>query len=253
MRWFRSLVDGAGLNRFGHNQVLVAISAVAGSVGWAAGFSLKIPVLGFFVGLGAFALQLEMISGFSKKRRRDLAKLWPEVLDSIHSALSAGLSLIDAFDDLALRGPLRLRAKFEILSKRLDSGWTLEAGLMALKDELGEVHADRLCEVLFLVSATGSESLLLTLRRQSIGLRRDISQSAQIESKQSWVLGTAKIAVAAPWVVVALLASRAENASVFNTTSGALVLMLGFVMSAFAYRLVHALGALPESPRVFAA
>ena len=72
------------------------------------------------------------------------------------------------------------------------------------------------------------------------------------ESKQSWVLGTAKIAVGAPWVVVALLASRVENAATYNTSSGALVLSLGFVLSLFAYRLVHVLGALPPEPRVFA-
>ncbi len=252
MRWFRSIVEGAGLNRFGQHQVLVAVSLIALLVGWLVGLSFQVAVLGFFVGLGAFALQIEMISGFSKKRRRDLAKLWPEVLDSIHSALASGMSLIESFDDLALHGPVRLRPRFANLSRRLDAGWEMEQALMELKAELGEVHADRLCEVLVLVSATGSEALLSTLRKQSIGLRRDIAQTAQIESKQSWVLGTAKIAVGAPWVVVALLASRVENAATYNTSSGALVLSLGFVLSLFAYRLVHVLGALPPEPRVFA-
>jgi tight adherence protein B len=134
----------------------------------------------------------------------------------------------------------------------VDLGWSLEDSLDEFKAELGEVHADRLCELLIMVVSTGSESLLTTLRQQSMSLRLDIARNSQIESKQGWVLGTAKIAVSAPWIVVALLSVRPENSAIYNSTSGAAILLVGFLICVFAYRLVHVLGALPQQPRVFA-
>jgi tight adherence protein B len=73
----------------------------------------------------------------------------------------------------------------------------------------------------------------------------------QIEAKQGWVSGTAKIAVAAPWIVVAMLSSRPENISAYNSLAGVTVLILGFVVSIFAYRIVILFGSIPENPRIF--
>lgn len=250
MIWLRSSVEGAGLARFGWKFVLLALVLLAVIFGLLVGEVFRVPALGLFVAMGFIAFEIETLAMWAKTRRRELAKLWPEVIDSITSAISAGMSLLDAFDDLALRGPKKLRVHFGELSKKLDSGWTFSDAIDDLKMNLGEVHADRLCEVLRLVSDSGSESLAATLRRQSTNLRRDIALHGQIESKQGWVTGTAKIAVAAPWIVVALLSLRRENAAIYNSSSGALILLIGFVVSVFAYRLVQILGTLPEQPRV---
>ena len=40
-------------------------------------------------------------------------------------------------------------------------------------------------------------------------------------------------------------------ASMMISSSGAAILVLGFVVSVFAYRLMHFLGALPDEPRIF--
>jgi tight adherence protein B len=252
MLWFKSSVEGAGLARLGWKSVFLAMAAVSVFLGLLVVELFKIPALGLFVAMGFMAFEIESLSIWAKTRRRELAKLWPEVIDSISSAISAGMSLLDAMDDLATRGPKRLQPHFLSLSMKLDSGWAFSAAIDDLKMNLGEVHADRLCEVLRLVSDSGSESLAATLRRQSANLRRDIAMEGQIESKQGWVAGTAKIAVAAPWIVVALLSVRPENAASYNSSSGALILLIGFLVSVFAYRLVQILGTLPERPRVFA-
>lgn len=251
MRWFRSLVEGAGLARYGSGVVGLMMLTIALVFGFIAFQLFKVPALSGFIVLGVLAMEFESLSTAAKNRRRELAKLWPEVLDSIHSAIVSGMSLADGFDELASSGPQRLRSHFLGLSHRLDSGWSFEEAIDELKSNLGEVHADRLCEVLRLVATTGSESLGITLRNQSTSLRRDLAIAGQLESKQGWVAGTAKIAVAAPWVIVALLSSRPENALVYNTAEGAAILLLGFLVCVVAYRLVHLLGTLPQQPRVF--
>lgn len=251
MNWLRSTVEGAGLAKPGLGSVLGAVTAFAILSGLMVAQIFGVVALGAFVALGVFALELEFLSGLARSRRKQLASLWPELLDSIHSAVSSGMSLVEALDDLSFQGPMRLRGHFAKLTHRLDSGWSLEEGLFELKRSLGEVHADRLCELLLLVSQTGSESLAKTLRQQSQNLRKSISSMAEIHSKQGWISGTAKIAVSAPWVVVALLSTRSENALVYNSVSGATILLIGFLVCIVAYRLVHFLGALPDQPRVF--
>ena len=251
MRWFRSVVEGAGLAKYGEGAVALSLTAVSITSGLMSFQLFKVPALSVFIVLGLFAMLIESLSTMAKNRRRELSRLWPEVLDAIHSAIASGMSLADSFDDMAARGPQRLRPHFLTLTQRIDSGWAFAEAIDELKSNLGEVHADRLCEVLRLVSSTGSESLGATLRHQAISLRRDLALTGQLDSKQGWVSGTAKIAVAAPWVVVAMLSSREENAVIYNTPEGAAILLLGFVVCVVAYRLVHLLGSLPQQPRVF--
>ena len=251
MRWFRSVVEGAGLAKYGPGAVALCLCTISSASGLMSFQLFRVPALSSFVALGVFAMLIESLSTMAKNRRRELPRLWPEVLDAIHSAIASGMSLADAFDELAARGPQRLRAHFLILTQRIDSGWAFAEAIDELKSNLGEVHADRLCEVLRLVSSTGSESLGSTLRKQATSLRRDLAVTGQLDSKQGWVAGTAKIAVAAPWAVVAMLSSRNENAAVYNTPEGAAILLLGFVVCVVAYRLVHLLGSLPQQPRVF--
>jgi tight adherence protein B len=129
----------------------------------------------------------------------------------------------------------------------------MENTLDLLKADLGEVHADRLCENLRLSASGGGESLAESLRQQSKQLRADVALWGELNSKQGWIAGTAKLAVAAPWIVVAMLSIRPENAAVYNTSSGVAILLVGFVVSVFAYRLIHFLGTLPQQPRVFVA
>jgi tight adherence protein B len=57
--------------------------------------------------------------------------------------------------------------------------------------------------------------------------------------------------VAAPWIVLLLLASRPEAATVYNSPTGVAVLAIGLVVTIVAYRLMVALGRLPEERRWF--
>lgn len=252
MRWLRSSIEGAGLSRFGLGGVLSALATISGLAGVWAFSSTKVLALGICLGLGAFGFGFELVNLKAKARRRELASLWPEVVDSLQSAASSGIGFTEAISELAHRGPAALRINFAGFVHRIDSGWSIEVALDWLKHEMGEVHADRLIELLQVVSEAGGEGYQESLRNQSRQLREDLTLWGQLESKQGWVGGTAKMAVAAPWIVVAMLASRSENAAIYNSQEGATVLGVGFVVSIFAYRLIHLLGALPTAPRVFA-
>jgi tight adherence protein B len=250
MKWFVSTIEGAGLQRLGAGSVFIAFLAAAILVGLISASATGIAALGFFLALGVLAFQFEAISLLAISRRRRLAKLWPEVIDSVQSAIVSGLSLSNAFDDLAIEGPKPVRHFFHDLTDSLDSGVTMESAIDSLKSRIGEVHADKFCEVLRLANDTGAEALANSLAQQSQNLRNDLALAGQLEAKQSWVVGTAKIAVAAPWIVVALLSVRSENSQVYNSAAGVQILFVGFIICVVAYRLVNSLGVIPSQPRI---
>jgi tight adherence protein B len=70
--------------------------------------------------------------------------------------------------------------------------------------------------------------------------------------KQNWVLGTAKLAVLAPWLVLVLLGLRPETAIAFQTETGVAVLVIGLVASLLVFRLIKVLGSLPQRSRILA-
>ena len=75
--------------------------------------------------------------------------------------------------------------------------------------------------------------------------------SARRSRRQSWIVNAARLGVAAPWIVLLLLASRPEAAVAYNTSAGVVVIVGGLGVSVVAYRLMVALGRLPEERRWF--
>jgi tight adherence protein B len=250
LTWFRSTLEGAGLARWGLSGLFWRVVAVAVVLGVWSFLVSRILALGVCIGILTAALAIEVLHGKAKARRREVATIWPEVLDSLASAELAAINLIEAFSDLAEHAPDRLRPHFVRANAKLLAGFSFDRTMLELKAEFGEPHADRLIELLRMVNEIGATGYHELLRAQSRSLRADIALWGAIETKQSWVLGTAKLAIGAPWLIVALLASRPENAAVYNSTGGATLLLIGLLVSAFAYYLIHLLGSLPEGKRV---
>jgi tight adherence protein B len=251
MNWLRSNLEGAGLAKYSSNAALISMLLLSLLVGALAGSITRISALGLCLSIGTFGFCLESLSLRSRARRRALSAAWPQVLDSLQSAAFSGLPVTEAFSDLAESGPLALRPSFEGAVTRLDSGLPLAEVLDWLKSDVGEHHGDKLFEVIRAATLAGGQGYLESLRAQSAQIRSDLALSGELESKQGWVAGTAKLAVAAPWLIVAMLSSRPENATAYNQSGGIFILFVGFLVCLFAYRLIHIFGALPQRPRVF--
>jgi tight adherence protein B len=81
-------------------------------------------------------------------------------------------------------------------------------------------------------------------------LRDSARTRSELEARQSWTVNAARLAVAAPWIILMLLATRPEAVAAYNTASGAAVLLGGLVVSLVCYRLMLRIGSLPEEERV---
>jgi len=64
------------------------------------------------------------------------------------------------------------------------------------------------------------------------------------------VVNAARLAVAAPWLVLLLLATQATTLEAYDTSAGVAVLVSGGVTCLIAYRLMLYVGRLPTERRV---
>ena len=175
--------------------------------------------------------------------------LWPKYLDAIHSASWAGASLEQALLDSVSSAPPKISWALLEFEKDHSSGLSFVQSLDNLKTRLANPIADRFIEITRLASASGGRGYLTALRSQALQLRLENAAWVEIQVKQNWVLGTAKLAVLAPWLVLVLLSLRPETAIAFQSELGVAVLAIGLVASLLAFRLIKSLGKLPVRNR----
>jgi tight adherence protein B len=185
-----------------------------------------------------------------RRRRAELRELWPDVVDNLASAVRAGLSLPEAVTQLGTRGPEVLRTHFVAFGEDYRATGRFVASLDRLKESLADPVADRIVEALRLAHEVGGTDLGRLLRTLSTFLREDVRTRAELETRQGWTVNAARLAVAAPWVVLAMLSFRPEAVAAYDTTAGTLVLAGGAAVCFVAYRLMLRIARLPEEERV---
>ena len=230
---------------------LVALAALTGlAVG---------PVLWVLTGSGPIAVVFAVgatwapvaaVRALARRRRVGLRQEWPEAVDNLASGIRAGLSLPEALSQLGSRGPLALRPQFELFARDYRSTGRFSECLDRLKDRLADPVADRIVEALRLTRDVGGTDLGKLLRTLSVFLREDARTRAEIEARQSWTVNAARLAVAAPWIVLGLLSTRREAVEAYNSLAGVMVLAAGAGCCVLAYRLMVRLGRLPDEQRV---
>ena len=251
MKWLRQQLEAAGFSRFSPIQVI--IFSLGASVAISSWVQLSFGVVGLslFVFLAVIGFAIEALRIAAATRSEQLAKLWPEVIDSLQTASSSGMGIIDSLDEIARFGPDRLRPAFTELVERIDKGSGTDSSLDWLKAQFGQPQADRLIELIRVVQNSGGVGYLDSLKDLSVRTRAEIALWGELESKQGWVTGTAKLAIVSPWIIVATLSSRPENVAIYNTTEGITILVFGLVVSLVAYRMVTLMGSLTKPQRVF--
>lgn len=198
----------------------------------------------------AAAGPMTLVRSRARRRRTALRDVWPEVVDHLGSGVRAGLSLPEAVGQLGDRGPAELRPMFAAFAEDYRATGRFGDCLDGLKARLADPVADRIVEALRITRDVGGTDLGRLLRTLSAFLREDARTRGELEARQSWTVNSARLAVAAPWIVLALLATRPEAAQAYNTVAGGVVLVVGAASSVVAYRLMIRIGRLPEEARV---
>jgi tight adherence protein B len=208
------------------------------------------PPLAVVLGALLATLPVAIVSGRARRRRAELAQVWPDAVDDLASAVRAGMSLPDAVAALGVRGPESLREAFGGFA--LDYQVTGRFGecLDRLKEQLADPIGDRVVDGLRIAREVGGGELGRLLRNLSGYLRDDLRTRSELEARQSWAVNSARLAVAAPWIVVLLMASEPDVVERYRTPAGALVLAIGGAACVVAYRVMIRVGRLPAERRI---
>lgn len=244
-------LEQAGLPRLSPGAFVFA-SVVLGGV--AASLVLAATGLGSVAALAlivAAAAPWSVAGWRSRARRHALRGLWPEVVDHLVASLRAGVPLPDALAGLAERGPAALRPGFLRFEQQWHRTGTVGPALDELKEHFADPTADRLVEVIRMAREVGGTELPSVLRDLAVHLRQDLALRGEVEARQGWVTGAGKLGLAAPWVVLGLLATRPEASRAYGTPQGTLLLVGAIVVTVVAYRVMIAIARLPEDRRWF--
>ncbi len=244
------LIAEAGLESVRPGQLLsscIGAGLVATVVFFA--FSRTVAVALVF-GAGAAFAPIMLVRYRARQRRQELRELWPDAVDNLASAVRAGLSLPEALTQLGHRGPEALRRPFVRFGEEYRATGRFADCLDRLKERLADPTGDRIVESLRMAREVGGSDLGRLLRTLSAFLREDTRTRAELESRQATVVNGARLAVAAPWVVLALLSFQSDAIREYDSPAGVAVLLVGAGICVVAYRLMLRLGRLPEEARV---
>lgn len=247
-----ALVERAGLPDVRPRVVLAACAAFA-MTGCLLTLAITgVPALALVASAGAGWVPVAFLRSRAARRQREHAQAWPDAVDHLASAVRAGLSLPEALVQLGQRGPEELRPPFAQFGRDYGSTGRFAESLDQLKVRLADPVGDRVVEALRIAREVGGGDLGRLLRSLSGFLRDDLRTRGEIESRQSWTIGAARLAVAAPWLVLAMMSLQREVIARFATPTGVTLLVGGAVVCAVAYRLMLRLGRLPVERRILA-
>ena len=225
---------------------------ISGSVSTAAVLLMTRSVV-IALAFGTLAVGIAFVTVRAKNNLNEAALIaaWPEVIDHLMSGIQSGLSLTESLAGLSTRGPEVLRPAFTQFKATLYGSGDLTQAIEELKVLFAHHGSDQIFEALIISKALGGSELLQILRSLGDFLRQDLALRREIEVKHGWIKNSAHLSAAAPWILLLLLSTQPSTAAAYSTTTGAMILIAGLVMTAIAYIWMNRLGRLPQTPRVF--
>ncbi|GAC1610552.1 MAG: type II secretion system F family protein [Mycobacteriales bacterium] len=210
----------------------------------------RVPVIAVAFGGFASLFPLTLVRRRRVQRGVELRDLWPEAVDNLASGVRAGLSLPEALGALAVRGPEQLRPPFRRFGEDYRASGRFNESLDRLKVSLSDPVGDRVIEALRMAREVGGTDLGRLLRTLSQFLREDARTRAELETRQGWTVNAARLALAAPWLILLMLSTRPQAVAAYNQPAGAVVLLGGGAVSFLAYRVMIRIARLPTEGRV---
>lgn len=241
----------AGLHSVTVPTVLV-VSVIVGLACAAIAFAVT-PVLAIALAAGITGLLLPgaVIVQRARSRRKANRTVWPDMVDHLVSAVRSGLALPDSVVSLSRTGPPPVRDQLVAFERDYRATGNFGLSLDALKERLADPVADRVLETLRMSREVGGSELTTVLRNLAAYLRHDAAIRAEVEARQSWVMNAARLGVAAPWIILVLLATRPEAVAAYNAPAGVALIIGGLVVSVVAYRIMVGIARIPEERRWF--
>ena len=246
---FDRMARDAGLQIKGRT-VAIGLSALwATTVFLSAGITSSLIVSGA-LGTAALWLPLALLRTRADRRRRRFGDAWPDAIATLIAAVRAGVALPEACVGLTKRGPRELAPGFEAFAATYRATGSFAAALHRLREVLSDPVADRVAVSLGLAHEVGGTDLVRVLRAIGDFVREDLRVRKEVEARWSWTVTAARVAAAAPWIVLLMMSTRPEAADAYDSITGATIIAVGAAATLIGYRLMLRAARLPQEPRL---
>jgi tight adherence protein B len=185
------------------------------------------------------------------KRKSAIHGACPEMIDILISGVQSGLSLNESLAGLAQRGPDVFKDDFQRFTENLYRDGNFNNALIEVKETIAHPSFDQIVEALLIARELGGAELLTILRLLGKFIREDLSLRREIEVKQNWIMNSAHLSAAAPWILLLLLSTQPSTSQSFSTPAGLFILGAGLGITAIAYLWMNSLSRLPDPNRIF--
>lgn len=207
-------------------------------------------VFAMVVSVAAAFIPRTLAARARQRRTEAMRSAWPEALDEVVSAIRSGLSVGEALGGLGSRGPEVLREPFAHFSYAVRATGRLDVCLDDVKAKLADPLADRVIESMRIAATLGGADLGKSLSTLASLVREENRARGELLARQSWTVNGARLAAAAPWLLLLLLSTREGTVQAYSTPTGIGVLISGFIATVVAYGLMVRLGRLPHEERI---
>jgi len=245
----RAWLDECGLVGTPTGVLAVVLAVLALLVAGLTSLLVPIPVLAPIAAIVGLAIPIATLDA-ARTRRRVLAEArWPDILDAMRMSIRAGAPLHESLAAASGQIPREWSASWNHTVTDLARGASVETALLGLRADRADPIADRVCESIIIAHEMGGTELPRILEELGRSVRDDLRVRREATARQSWVRHAARLGSCAPWVVVVMLGSRAENRDAFASAAGAALLIACAGATVVAYIVMTAMGRLPDPPR----
>jgi tight adherence protein B len=191
-----------------------------------------------------------MVSALTKPSSRELDLAVD--LELFSSSLEAGLPIEQCAEYLANNRASSYHQTWMRLHQRLAAGFSLQLAIHDVKQFTQDRWIDLVCELAITCAVYRQQALASELAELARWLRRYAEVRAEAGSRIRSARSVAWLALAAPWVLLALLLGRPENQAIFFEPMGVFAILVGAAASVFAALISRRIAATPVPDRNFA-
>lgn len=211
----------------------------------------KTPFLGVIFGLASAWIPHLFISKRRMSFSRELVDSWPEALRDVSATISSGHNISFALSNLSRVGPdpIAIHMKrFGALEKTLG----FVAALETVREEMNDATSDRIIEVLIVSHENGGRIVKEIIDDLIESTTEDISLADTIATESIEMKINSRAVVVLPWCVLALLTfSGSTFRDFYQSSAGAVVILIGAVLSVIGITILSKLSSQEIEPRVF--
>ena len=184
------------------------------------------------------------------RRLSEVRKAWPDGIRDVIGAVSSGMSVQRALENLARSGPAPLReafGRFPVLARTLGVVPALES----ITEDLADPTSDRVIEVLMIAHERGGVLIPEILRDLADSTSMDLvaTEEEQTEALEQRI--NARVVFMLPWLVLVALTFRPGPFRTFySSPAGILVVAIGAGLSLLGIAIISRLARPQDEPRV---